>query len=90
MKRSVAGMTGHVQNPGLATGEQKVTEGPAIQQTPYRTSHMLMALGSLWCSASEVVCMPQAWTVSDHYFFPDLCMLGSGMALLAWSNLQSL
>ena len=39
MKRSVAGMTGHVQNPGLATGEQKVTEGPAIQQTPYRTSH---------------------------------------------------
>lgn len=39
MKRSVADMTGHVQNPGLATGEQKVTEGPAIQQTPYCTSH---------------------------------------------------
>ena len=32
-------MTGHVQNPGLAAGEQKVTEGPAIPQTPYRTPH---------------------------------------------------
>ena len=50
-----------------------------------------MALGSLWCSVSEVVCIPQEGAVSDPYSSPDLCMLSSGMSLLTWSNnLQSL
>ena len=53
-------------------------------------SDRLMALGPLlWC-ASEVVCILQAGAISDHYCSPpDLCMLGSGMSLLTWSDLQS-
>lgn len=33
MRRSVADMTGHVQNPSLAAEEQEVMDGPAIKQT---------------------------------------------------------
>ena len=55
-----------------------MSSGPAIP------SDKLMALCSWWCSASEVVCIPQAGAVSDSYYFPDLCMLGSGMSLLTW------
>ena len=49
-----------------------------------------MALGSLWCSVSEVVCIPQEGAVSDPFSSPDLCMPSSGMSLLTWSELQSL
>ena len=57
-----------------------MTSGPAIP------SDTLMALGSLWCSASEVVCIPQAGVVSDRYSPPpDLCVLGSVMSLLIMS-----
>ena len=61
-----------------------MSSGPAIP------SDTRMALGSLWCSVSEVVFIPQEGAVSDPYFSPDLCMLSSGMALLTWSDLQSL
>ena len=33
-------MTGHIQNPSLATGEQKVMAGPATKQTPCCTTHV--------------------------------------------------
>ena len=57
-----------------------MTSGPAIP------SDTLMALGSLWCSASEVVCIPQAGVVSDRYYPPPgLCVLGSVMSLLIMS-----
>ena len=62
-----------------------MSSGPAIP------SNTLMALGSLWCSASEVVCIPQAGVVSDHYSPPPgLCVLGSVMSLLSCQDLQSL
>ena len=42
---------------------------------------------SLWCSASEVFCIPQPGAVSHSYCTPpDLCVLGSVMSLLTWSG----
>ena len=47
----------------------------------------LMPPCSLWCSAPEVVCIPQPGAVSHSYYTPpDLCVLGSVMSLLTWSG----
>ena len=47
----------------------------------------LMPPCSLWCSAPEVVCIPQPGAVSHSYYTPpDLCVLGSVMSLLPWSG----
>ena len=55
--------------------------------SPCHAINSLRALGSLWCSASEVVCIPQAGVVSDRYSPPpDLCVLGSVMSLLIVSG----
>ena len=60
---------------------------PLMSSGPAIPSNTLMALGSLWCSASEVVCIPQAGVVSDRYSPPpDLCVLGSVMSLLIISG----
>ena len=58
-----------------------MSSGPAIP------SDMLKAPCSLWCFASEVVCIPQPGAVSHTYCPPaDLCVLDSVMSLLTWSG----
>lgn len=55
----MADMTGHVQNPCLAAGEQKVMEGPAIKQTTCYPTHVqsVVTHSSKHCRA----CRPAGW-----------------------------
>ena len=64
---------------------------PVMPSGPAIPSDTLVALGSLGCSAAQVVCLPQAGAISDLYCWPPgPCLLGSDRSLVTWLGLPIL